>query len=98
MQVRAALCEAALGPGIHVVNGQRGSRFLLPTDEVDDETYLALGYPVFGGVAIRADEVESLAAGIAGGAREKAVAQRLGCDVHVATAVVEALYERRRRR
>jgi ATP-dependent RNA helicase SUPV3L1/SUV3 len=98
MQVRAALCEAALGPGIHLVNGQRGSPFLLPADEVDDETYLALGYPVFGGVAIRADEVEALAARIAGGARDKEVARRLGCDGHVAAAVVEALYERRGRR
>jgi hypothetical protein len=64
---------------------------------VDDQTYVALGYPIFGGVAIRADEVESLAAHIAGGAREKAIAKRLGCDLDVAGAVADALYQRRRR-
>jgi ATP-dependent RNA helicase SUPV3L1/SUV3 len=98
LQVRAALCEAALAPGVRVGNGHRASRFLLPADEVDDETYLAMGYPIFGGVAIRADEVEVLAKRIAGGAREKVVAQQLGSDLEVAAAVVEALYERRRRR
>jgi hypothetical protein len=98
MQVRAAFCEASLAPGIRVTNGHRGARFLLPVDAVDDETYLAMGYPVFGGVAIRADEVEALAKRIAGGAREQAVASHLGCDLEVAGAVVDALYERRRRR
>jgi hypothetical protein len=97
MQVRAALCEAALGPGIHPVNGHRGALFLLPADDVDDETYVALGYPIFGDIAIRADEVETLAARIAGGARDKAIAQRLGCDLEVAGAIFDALYERRRR-
>jgi ATP-dependent RNA helicase SUPV3L1/SUV3 len=98
MRVRAALCEAFLGPGTRLMNGERGALFLLPADEVDDDTYLALGYPIFGGVAIRADEVENLAARIAGGAGEKSVAQRLGCDPGVAGAVVDALCERRRRR
>jgi ATP-dependent RNA helicase SUPV3L1/SUV3 len=98
MQVRAALCEAALGPGIRLPRGQGGALFLLPVDEVDDETYLAMGYPIFGGVAIRADEVEHLASRIAGGAREDAVARRLGCDLEVAEAIVCALHERRRRR
>jgi len=98
MQVRAAFCEAALGPGIRVMNGHRGAHFLLPTDDVDDETYLALGYPIFGGVAIRADEVETVATRIARGAREKVIAQHLGCDLDVAAAVLAALYERRRRR
>lgn len=98
MQVREALCAAALGPGIKLVNGARGARFLLPASEVDDATYLALGYPVFAGVAIRADEVEGLAARIAGGAREKAVAARLGCDFEVASAIVDEFSRRRRRR
>jgi ATP-dependent RNA helicase SUPV3L1/SUV3 len=98
MQVRAALCEAALGPGVHLVNGNRGALFLLPSDEVDDETYVALGYPLFGGVAVRADQVEPMAAAIAGGAREKQVAHNLGCDLPTAAALVDALYERRRRR
>lgn len=98
MLVRAALCEAALAPGIHVTQGHRGARFLLPADDVDDESYLAMGYPIFGGVAIRADEVEALAKRIAGGAQEREVAQHLGCDWEVAATLVEALAERRRRR
>jgi hypothetical protein len=69
----------------------------LPSDEIDDETCLAMGFPVVGRVAIRADEVESIAARIANGARERAVAGRLGCDVDMAATVVEALAERRRR-
>ena len=96
MQVRAALCEAALPPGVHLPSG--GAPFLLPVDEIDDETYLALGYPIFGGVAIRADQVEALASRIAGGAREKEVANRLGSDLDVAAALIDAFYEPRRRR
>ena len=97
MQVRAALCEAALGPGIRLPDASRGALWLIPSDQVDDETYLAMGYPIFGGVAIRADEVETLAARIAGGDREKAIAERLRCELEVAAAIVDALYQRRRR-
>ncbi|MBN2575636.1 MAG: helicase [Deltaproteobacteria bacterium] len=96
--VRAALCQAFLGPGLAVpVPGPR-TRYFVPSDDVDDDTCLALGYPVLGGVAIRADEAEFLAARIASGMRARPVAERLGCDQAVAEAVVAALAERRRRR
>jgi ATP-dependent RNA helicase SUPV3L1/SUV3 len=97
LQVREGLCEAFLSPRRGPLHSRRGALFLLPVDDVEDDTYLALGYPIFGGVAIRADEVESLAARISGGARERAVAERLGCGREVAAAVFDALCQRRRR-
>jgi ATP-dependent RNA helicase SUPV3L1/SUV3 len=98
LRVRAALCRAHLGPGRAPGLPPPGARFFQPADEVDDDTCLALGFPVIAGVAVRADEVELLAARIAGGMRERAIAQRLGCDEEVAAALVAALAERRRHR
>jgi ATP-dependent RNA helicase SUPV3L1/SUV3 len=96
--VRTALCQAFLGPGIRLRAPPAQTRFFLPSDDIDDDTCLALGFPVFGGVALRADEVEILAARVASGVRERAVAQRLGCALETAAAIVAALAERRRRR
>jgi ATP-dependent RNA helicase SUPV3L1/SUV3 len=93
--VRAALCQAYLGVRLPAV---AAARYFLPADEIDDETCLALGFPVFAGVALRADEVEILAARIAGGMREHAVSQRLGCADEVAACLVSTLAEPRRRR
>ena len=70
----------------------------MPADELDDETCLAMGFPVMGGVAIRADEVEFIVARIAGGARANAIARRLGCDADLAAEIFVALAEPRRRR
>ena len=96
--VRATLCRAFLPPGIPFEIPLPQSRFFLPTDEIDDDTCLAMGFPVVAGVALRADEIESIAAHIAGGARPVAIGRRLGCDADVATAIFEALHQRRRRR
>lgn len=96
--VRATLCRAFLGPGVLFTAPRGQARFFLPSDEVDDETCLALGFPLFGAVAIRADEVEFLGAHIAHGMRERACARRLGCDMETAAAIVEALALPRRRR
>jgi ATP-dependent RNA helicase SUPV3L1/SUV3 len=98
LSVRRALCQAFLGPGSVLDLPSPAMRSIPPADDVDDETYAALGFPVFGGLALRADEVESLAARIAGGLREQAVAQRLGCDLETAAAVHAALGQPRRRR
>jgi hypothetical protein len=57
-----------------------------------------MGFPVVAGIAIRADELESTAAHIAGGARPSAISRRLGCDADAATALFEVLTEPRRRR
>jgi ATP-dependent RNA helicase SUPV3L1/SUV3 len=96
--VRATLCRAFLVPGTRFEIPTAQTRYFLPADEIDDDTYLAMGFPVMAGVAIRADEVESIAAHIAGGARANAIARRLGCDADVAAAIVDALAEPRRRR
>jgi ATP-dependent RNA helicase SUPV3L1/SUV3 len=96
--VRATLCRAFLGPGVHFELPTAHTRYFLPTDDVDDDTCLAMGFPVIAGVAIRADEVESLGAHIAGGARASAIVRRLGCDADMAAAIFESLAEPRRRR
>ena len=96
--VRATLCRAFLGPGVSLAPPPALARCFLPSDEIDDDTCLALGFPVFGGVAIRADEVELLATRIGSGLRTRAVGERLGCDEETAAAVVAALAEPRRRR
>jgi hypothetical protein len=73
-------------------------RFFMPAEEVDDETCLALGFPVWGGVAVRADEVEFLVTRLASGMRVQGLAQRLGCDLETAVAISDALAEPRRMR
>jgi len=96
--VRATLCRAFLRPGTQFDIPKTQTRYFLPTNDLDDDTCLAMGFPVMAGVAIRADEVESIAAHIASGARPSAIARHLGCDADIATAIFAALAERRRRR
>jgi ATP-dependent RNA helicase SUPV3L1/SUV3 len=97
MLVRATLCRAFLGPGTQCELPTARTRYFLPADDLDDDSCMAMGFPVLGGVAIRADEVESIAAHLAGGARASAIVRRLGCDADVAAAIFDALAERRRR-
>ena len=96
--VRATLCRAFLAPGVRLDIPSAHTRYFLPTDDMNDDTCLAMGFPVVAGVAIRADELESIAAHIAGGARVSAIARRLGCDEDLAAAIFESLAERRRLR
>ena len=98
MVVRAALCKAFLAPGTPFEIPPPQVRYFLPTDDLDDDTCLAMGFPVVAGIAIRADELESTAAHIVGGARPSAISRRLGCDADTATALFEVLTEPRRRR
>ena len=65
---------------------------------MDDETCLALGFPVVAGAAIRADEIEFLAARIAAGGRPALITRRLGCDAEVAAGIFRALSNQRHRR
>jgi hypothetical protein len=51
----------------------------LPSSEVSDATYAAMGFPVLGGRAIRADVVEVVANRVASGAGPAEIARRLGC-------------------
>ena len=98
MLVRATLCRAFLGPGTRFEIPTAETRYFLPTDEIDDDTCLAMGFPVIGGVAVRADEVEGIVGHLAGGGRANAIARRLGCDADLAAAIFDALAEHRRRR
>ena len=95
---RATLCRAFLRPGTPFDIPAPHTRYFLPSDEIDDDTCLAMGFPVVAGVAIRADEIEAIASHIAGGARPSAIARRLGCDHDIATAIFESLVEPRRPR
>ena len=96
--VRATLCRAFLGPGVHFELPTAQTRCFLPTDDVDDDTCLAMGFPVIAGVAIRADEVEAMCAHVASGARANSIARRLGCEPDMAAAIVEGLSVPRRQR
>jgi ATP-dependent RNA helicase SUPV3L1/SUV3 len=95
---RATLCRAFLRPGTQFDIPAAHTRYFLPSDEIDDDTCLAMGFPVVAGVAIRADEIESIAAHIAGGVRASAITRRLGCDPDMATAIFESLVDPRRHR
>lgn len=96
--VRLSLCRAFLGPGISLQLPPARQPYFVPASEVDDETCLALGFPVAGGVAVRADELERLATDLSRGLRVPAAARRLGCDLETAVAISDALVEPRRRR
>jgi ATP-dependent RNA helicase SUPV3L1/SUV3 len=96
--VRTALCRAQLGPGVRLALPPAHARSFQPSSTIGDETYLAMGFPVFGRLAIRADEVQDVAAKIAAGAREPAIARRLGCSENQAVSVMQALSFPRHRR
>jgi ATP-dependent RNA helicase SUPV3L1/SUV3 len=57
-RVRAALVSAALPRGVHVAPPRAGAVSLSPEPEVDPDAYTAIGFPVVGPRAIRADIVE----------------------------------------
>jgi ATP-dependent RNA helicase SUPV3L1/SUV3 len=57
-RVRALLCSAALPKGVRVDPPRPGAVALVPDPTIDPDAYTALGYPVFGSRAIRADIVE----------------------------------------
>lgn len=58
LAIRAQLCSAALPRGVSLPAPRPGAVALIPDDEVDLDAYTALGYPVFGTRALRADIVE----------------------------------------
>lgn len=69
-RVRALLCTAALPPGVHLSPPRPGAVSLDPDPQVDPGAYTALGFPVIGGRAIRADIVERLHAELQAHGRE----------------------------
>jgi ATP-dependent RNA helicase SUPV3L1/SUV3 len=59
-RMRAILIDAALPRGVHIEIPRSGAVALVPNPEIDPGAYTALGYPVFGTRALRADIVERL--------------------------------------
>jgi ATP-dependent RNA helicase SUPV3L1/SUV3 len=64
-RTRAILISAALPRGVHIEIPRPGAVALVPNPEIDPGAYTALGYPVFGTRALRADIVERLHAELA---------------------------------
>jgi ATP-dependent RNA helicase SUPV3L1/SUV3 len=59
-RIRAILIDAALPRGVHIEIPRPGAVALRPNPDIDPGAYTALGYPVFGTRALRADIVERL--------------------------------------
>jgi ATP-dependent RNA helicase SUPV3L1/SUV3 len=87
IQTRAALCNAYLtgtlpGPRsarVRIEPPRPGAVSLRVAPAVPTPAYAAIGYPVFGSRAIRADLVDAVGARLRGRARAQDVASRLGC-------------------
>jgi ATP-dependent RNA helicase SUPV3L1/SUV3 len=77
LRERRLLCQAEIGWRLDQPRADMVS--FLPSLEVSDATYAAMGFPVIGGRAIRADVVESVAVRVAAGAGAAEIARRLGC-------------------
>ncbi len=77
LRERTLLCQAEIGFRLEPPRSDAVS--LLPSSEVGDASYAAMGFPVFGGRAIRADIVETLANRMAAGASAVEIARRLAC-------------------
>jgi len=99
IKVRAALCSAALPRGV-VIPLPRPSdvsfawaRTVQPRDRhlVQPEMLTAMGFPVFGPRAVRADVAEAIARMNAAGEPLEKVARRLGCSPKKADPVLQAL-------
>jgi ATP-dependent RNA helicase SUPV3L1/SUV3 len=61
-KIRALLISAALPRGVRVEAPAAGAVALIPDPEIDPGAYTALGFPVFGSRALRADIVERVVA------------------------------------
>ena len=92
---RTLLCQAEMGRRLDQPRADAAS--FVPSSEVSDATYAAMGFPVFGGRAIRADIVEVVAARVASGASPAEIARRLGCYPDEVEPIERALAPSRRR-
>jgi ATP-dependent RNA helicase SUPV3L1/SUV3 len=95
LRERTLLCQAEIGWRLDQPRGDVVS--FLPSADVSDATYAAMGFPIIGGRAIRADVAESVAARMFAGAGATEIAQRLGCDLNEVEPVRRALAPSRRR-
>lgn len=74
-----ALANATLSGHAHIVLPAPSETSLPVDDDVPLPLYRAVGYPVFGGRAIRADFVDSIASRFWNGTPANDIATRLGC-------------------
>jgi ATP-dependent RNA helicase SUPV3L1/SUV3 len=85
LRKRHALCTAELWPAARLPTvDEDGRAFPVVIPELSvlsDTLFNALGYPRFGGLAVRADEAEAITKAVDGGASVQAVAAQLGCSV-----------------
>jgi ATP-dependent RNA helicase SUPV3L1/SUV3 len=89
---RAALCAAELWPERLPVDPGPVPPLRLPVvPEVPARTYEALGYPVMGELAVRADELERIGKEVSRGAPARAIGRRLGLPAAAAAAFVDNL-------
>ncbi|MFV8748980.1 helicase-related protein [Nannocystaceae bacterium ST9] len=65
LRMRALLCSAALPRGVTLAIPRPGAVALVPEADVDPGAYTAIGFPVFGPRALRADIVERIHAELA---------------------------------
>jgi ATP-dependent RNA helicase SUPV3L1/SUV3 len=66
-RIRAALISAALGKGVRIESPPPEAVALVPDPNIDPNAYTALGFPVFGTQALRADIVEQVYADLRDG-------------------------------
>jgi ATP-dependent RNA helicase SUPV3L1/SUV3 len=95
LRERTLLCQAAIGCRLQQPRADAVS--FLPSAEVSDATYAAMGFPVFGGRAIRADVVEPVASLVVSRASPAEIARRLGCYPDEIEPIREAFAPSRRR-
>ena len=79
LRLRALLCAAFLRPERAPAVPPAGAVSFAPDPEVPPAIYTALGFPLFGGRAIRADVVEAAARRLHGRPSPRELASRLAC-------------------
>jgi ATP-dependent RNA helicase SUPV3L1/SUV3 len=95
LRERTLLCQAEIGWRLDQPRGDVVS--FLPSADVSDASYAAMGFPIIGGLAIRADVAESVVVRMFAGAGAAEIAQRLGCDLNEVEPIRRALAPSRRR-
>jgi ATP-dependent RNA helicase SUPV3L1/SUV3 len=92
---RVVLCRLTLGRGQTLQMPPAGSPCVIADPELDRATYLAMGYPVFGPLAVRADIAEQVDGMLYRAAREgpftlpPEMTRLLQCNPDVAARIVQ---------
>ena len=77
LRERVLLCQAEIGWRLDWPRADAAS--FVPSSELSDAIYAAMGFPVIGGRAIRSDVVETISQRVAAGASPAEIARRLDC-------------------